>query len=86
VVSILANGLQRLVQERIPYNKPMQQVVLRQRHQVLLLMHNLHQQLHPAGTVTQPTCATATGSFRLQVMHPIPILSRRVVKAYLVQD
>jgi hypothetical protein len=27
-----------------------------------------------AGTVTQPTCATATGSFRLQVIaHPIPI-------------
>jgi hypothetical protein len=37
------------------------------------------------GTVTQPTCSTATGSFRLQaILHPIPILSHRV--AYLVQD
>jgi hypothetical protein len=40
-----------------------------------------------AGTVTQPTCAAATGSFRLQVIaHPIPILSHASVEAYLVQD
>jgi hypothetical protein len=46
----------------------MQQVVLRQRHQVLLMHNPYHQQLNTAGTVTQPTCATATGSFKSQAI------------------
>jgi hypothetical protein len=33
----------------------------------------------PTAGQLQPTCATATGSFRLQaILHPIPILSHQV--------
>jgi hypothetical protein len=47
----------------------------------LLLMHNpLHQQLQQQEQL-QPTCATATGSFKLQaIVHPITILHTKCSK------
>jgi hypothetical protein len=58
------------------FTQIMQQVVLRQRHRVVV--NTSATQRLPAGTVTQPTCATATGSFRLQVIAHPPILSHQV--------
>jgi hypothetical protein len=66
--------------------KLMQQVV-RQRHQVLLLMHNpLHQQLNSRNS-TQPTCAAATGSFQITGYSASNAYTFTPgVVAYLVQD
>jgi hypothetical protein len=73
-------GLITLVQERIPLHKPMQQVVLRQRHQVLLLMHNpLHQQLQQQEQLRSQHVQLQQAVSRLQVIaHPMPILSHQV--------
>jgi hypothetical protein len=55
----------------------MQQDVHRQYHHIVV---NAQPATQPAaGTVTQPTCSTATGGFRLQaILHPIRIPHRVV--------